>query len=67
MLGKLYTTVTMVFTQSKDHNERGDYSAAKEYANIALGFTIAKIAYVLGVGVISIGLSLGIYYPTVYS
>ena len=54
--------VTMVFTQSKDHNERGDYSAAKEYANIALCLTIVNILYVLGLGVISIGLSLGIYY-----
>lgn len=52
----------MVFTQSKDHKERGDYSAAKEYANIALSFTILNIIYVLGAGVILIGLSLGIYY-----
>ena len=52
----------MVFTQSKEHKYRGDYPAAKKYANVALGLIIATIIYVLGGAVFAIGMSLGLHY-----
>lgn len=53
---------SMVFTQSKDHKHRGDYSAAKKYANVALSLMIVNIIYVLGGAVFGIGMSLGLHY-----
>ena len=52
----------MVFTQSKEHKYRGDYPAAKKYANVALGLIITTIIYVLGGAVFAIGMSLGLHY-----
>lgn len=52
----------MVFTQSKEHKYRGDYPAAKKYANVALGLIITTIIYVLGGAIFAIGMSLGLHY-----